>query len=185
MAFILIWDRKYWQHQTVIMYEVFKMNISFSPMKIIAFSFLTLTLFFTQAIYAKDACERCEKITPSEVEKLFTRWNDSLKSKNIDSILSNYAEDAVLLPTLSTSPRKNQADIKKYFVDFVKNGPSGKIQERTIRIGCNWAMDTGLYLFSFSDGKEVQARYTYVYEYVNGKWLIVNHHSSMSPEIFI
>jgi hypothetical protein len=29
----------------------------------------------------------------------------------------------------------------------------------------------------------VHARYTYVYERVNGQWLIAHHHSSAMPEV--
>jgi hypothetical protein len=29
----------------------------------------------------------------------------------------------------------------------------------------------------------VKARYTYVYESVNGQWLIAHHHSSAMPEV--
>jgi uncharacterized protein (TIGR02246 family) len=47
------------------------------------------------------------------------------------------------------------------------------------------AINTGVYRFTLTkDGKQqqVRARYTYVYELRDGKWLIVNHHSSAMPE---
>ena len=43
----------------------------------------------------------------------------------------------------------------------------------------------GVYTFRLSkNGKarKVQARYTYVYEWQDGKWLIAHHHSSAMPE---
>ena len=47
------------------------------------------------------------------------------------------------------------------------------------------AIDTGLYRFTFhnADGTtdSVDARYTFVYEKRDGKWWIINHHSSLVP----
>ena len=55
------------------------------------------------------------------------------------------------------------------------------------RIGCNTASDVGTYSFLLS-GKTpgttetVKARYSFVYEWRDGRWLIAHHHSSMMPE---
>jgi len=52
-----------------------------------------------------------------------------------------------------------------------------------INIGCNYAQDAGIYEFTMgADGSKVKARYTYVYVYENGAWLISQHHSSVMPE---
>jgi uncharacterized protein (TIGR02246 family) len=99
-----------------------------------------------------------------------------------DKVVANYASDGVLLPTVSNKPRTNPAEIRDYFVKFLKSGPQGKIDTRIIKIGCNVAQDVGTYTFKFKDGKTVHARYTYVYEWQNGSWLIAHHHSSAMPE---
>ena len=81
------------------------------------------------------------------------------------------------------SPLIGRAAIRGYFVHFVENKPNGKIDERTIRIGCNAAFDAGLYTFSFGNGNPpVAARFTYIYEYDGGRWLIAHHHSSKRPK---
>ena len=72
---------------------------------------------------------------------------------------------------------------KRIFKDFLKINPQGTINTRTIKIGCNIAQDVGTYTFSLKGGKKVAARYTFVYEYVNDKWLIAHHHSSAMPEV--
>jgi uncharacterized protein (TIGR02246 family) len=128
---------------------------------------------------------RCVNVKANDIKNLFYRWNNSLQTKNPDIVVKNYANNAVLLPTLSHKIHQNTADIREYFVDFLKNSPSGKINHRIIRIGCNSATDTGIYTFTFTNqGKQekVPARYSFVYEYINGKWLIVSHHSSKMPE---
>ena len=48
-----------------------------------------------------------------------------------------------------------------------------------------FALDSGVYTFSLvKEGKpvKVQARYTYLYEKVEGEWKIMNYHSSAMPE---
>lgn len=83
---------------------------------------------------------------------------------------------------MSNKSRTTPAEINDYFVHFLTNGPQGAIDKRVIRIGCNVAQDIGTYTVTFKDGKKVNARYTYVYEYTQGQWLIANHHSSAMPE---
>ncbi len=142
-------------------------------------------IFTPMALADSPKQEVCPSITEKDVASLFDRWNDSLKSKNLDAILANYAPDAVLLPTLSNTPHVNSAQKRKYFVNFLKKDPSGQIDQRVIRFGCDWAVDSGVYTFTLNlHGKpeKVAARYSYVYEYLDGKWLIISHHSSLPPE---
>lgn len=125
---------------------------------------------------------KCASTDDIEVAKLFDRWNNSLKTLDSTKVTANYADDAVLLPTVSNKPRTNHAEIKDYFNSFLKKEPSGVIDKRIIKIGCNVAQDVGVYTFTFKGGQKVTARYTYVYEYENGNWLIAHHHSSAMPE---
>ena len=124
----------------------------------------------------------CVQVTEPQVAALFNRWNDSLRTGDPDKVLANYAEDGVLLATLSNEPRTSRAAMRDYFVKFLKSKPQGSIDKRVIKIGCNVAQDLGTYAFKFADGKTVHARYTYVYEWRNDKWLIAHHHSSAMPE---
>jgi uncharacterized protein (TIGR02246 family) len=123
--------------------------------------------------------------TETEIAKLFDRWNQSLQTRNPDRVIANYALDAILLPTGSNLPRTNHQEIRDYFEHFLNFKPVAIINMRVIRIGRNSAMDSGLYTFTLTkNGKkiEVPARYTFEYEYLNGQWLIVGHHSSIMPE---
>jgi uncharacterized protein (TIGR02246 family) len=124
----------------------------------------------------------CLATSNQQIAGLFDRWNNSLRTLDPNQVVANYAVDAVLLPTVSDKPRLNQTEIREYFVKFLKNAPQGSIDSRTIKIGCNVAQDVGTYTFRFKDGKTVQARYTYVYEWKDGNWLIAHHHSSAMPE---
>jgi hypothetical protein len=53
---------------------------------------------------------------------------------------------------------------------------------RQIKIGCNDALDAGIYTFTFGNGNKVRARYTFTYVLQDGKWLISSQHSSEMPE---
>jgi uncharacterized protein (TIGR02246 family) len=129
----------------------------------------------------------CVQATPTEIAALFDRWNESLATHDPEKVSANYARDAVLLPTVSNRPRTDHAAIKDYFTHFVERNPRATIDDRTIRIGCNTAFDVGTYTFVLSGQKPgmtetVRARYSFIYEWRDGQWLIVHHHSSMMPE---
>ncbi|WP_207922682.1 SgcJ/EcaC family oxidoreductase [Micromonospora sp. KC606] len=115
---------------------------------------------------------------------LFTEWNAALTTGDPDVVADRYADDAVLLPTLSNQVRTNRAQIVDYFEHFLENNPQGEIKQSHINIlDKNTAIDTGVYVFTLAaTGQQVEARYTYVYELRDGRWLIVNHHSSAMPE---
>jgi uncharacterized protein (TIGR02246 family) len=129
----------------------------------------------------------CAVVTTKQIEGLFDRWNTSLATLDPVKVTANYASDAVLLPTVSNTPRTDSASIRDYFVDFLQKHPQGKIDTRTVKIGCNMASDVGTYTFTLSgktpgETQIVKARYSYVYVYRDKKWLIAHHHSSAMPE---
>lgn len=124
----------------------------------------------------------CVAADRAQIAALFDRWNASLATGSPDRVTANYAPDAVLLPTVTNEPRTTPAEIRDYFVKFLKNKPQGTIDKRVIKIDCNVAQDVGTYTFRFADGSSVKARYTYVYQWRDGQWLIAHHHSSAMPE---
>jgi uncharacterized protein (TIGR02246 family) len=147
---------------------------------------VALAALFIPAAADAQSTQTCATVSKEQIAALFDRWNASLASKNPEEIVKNYAEDAVLLPTVSNKPRTNHEEIADYFEHFVQKSPKGAIGTRTIHIGCNDAYDVGTYTFTLTsaDGTaaQVAARYSFVYELRDGKWLIVHHHSSAMPE---
>jgi uncharacterized protein (TIGR02246 family) len=126
----------------------------------------------------------CVAVTESRIADLFRVWNDALKTLDPAKVAETYAEDASLLPTVENGPLVGRDAIRAYFVNFLKKKPVGAIDGKgIIRIGCNVAFDIGLYTFTYGTGDPpTAARYTFVYEYDGGRWLIVHHHSSKRPE---
>ena len=128
----------------------------------------------------------CASVDKRDIAALFDRWNASLATHDPAKVTANYAPEAVLLATVSNRPRTTPAEIEDYFVHFLEKNPKGTIDTRTIRIGCNTASDVGTYTFELKDNNgdvmKVPARYSFIYELHDGKWLIVHHHSSAMPE---
>ena len=128
--------------------------------------------------------ETCKATDEHEIASLFDRWNDSLQTGDADAVVAHYAERSILLPTVSNTPRLTPMEKRAYFADeFLPKQPSGEIDERFIQIGCNSAVDAGLYTFTLKKtGERVSARYSYTYSWDGSKWLITSHHSSAMPE---
>lgn len=123
-----------------------------------------------------------------EVAGLFDRWNSALQTGNPQSVVSLYAPNAVLQPTVSNQVRSTHAQIQDYFEHFLASKPVGQINYREIRhLGPDAALDSGVYTFTLTDAsgkaEKVQARYTFLYERIDGQWKILNHHSSAMPEV--
>src|SRR5881394_3402854 len=117
--------------------------------------------------------ESCKATTEAEIAALFDRWNQSLQTGDPHKVVANYAERSILLPTVSNKPRLTPAEKEDYFHHFLEDRPSDKIDLRTIELGCNTAVDAGLYTFTFGKtGATVSGRYTYTYRWNGSEWLI-------------
>ena len=122
-------------------------------------------------------------VNEEQVIALFGDWNDALATGDPDVVTNMYAEDAVLLPTVSNQVRHNHAEIRDYFVAFLAKQPQGVITESNARVlSDTLATNAGVYVFTFGDGSTVSARFNYTYELRGGAWKIIQHHSSAMPE---
>ena len=113
-------------------------------------------------------------------------WADAMSARDADRVYALYAPDAVLWGTRSPTVRATPDKVREYF-GVLKTVPStykATLGEQHIRVHGDMAMNTGYYTFSqVDDGKEVlrPARFSFVYRKAGGKWLIVDHHSSVVP----
>jgi uncharacterized protein (TIGR02246 family) len=151
-------------------------------MRLIHTSLILLLLSGCATSPVQSDTKTCYRATPAEVSGLFEQWNTALRTGEPPVVVARYAQDSVLLPTLSNTPRHTVAEKVDYFEHFMEKRPVGTIDERHVFVDCNTAVDTGLYTFSFNDGSVAKARYTYTYRRDNGNWLITSHHSSLMPE---
>lgn len=162
-------------------------------MRILLVSVLTLSVSFISACTTiggttptGSKVETCKSVTEPEIAALFDRWNNSLKTGDPQKVVANYDAQSILLPTVSDTPRITAEEKLDYFKHFLEGKPSGKINKSFIQIGCNTALDAGIYTFtSGTTGKDIKARYSYTYKWNGKDWLITSHHSSMMPEQFL
>lgn len=122
------------------------------------------TYFLTNTVLADDLM-RCRKVSVQEIQGLFNRWAKALQTNSPEKVDENYMSTAVLLPTVSR-PRSTSAQRINYFVHFLAEYPRvlAKIDSSTVILGCNSAVDTGLYSFFSKDGEVIHARYTFTYK---------------------
>ena len=132
---------------------------------------------------ANASTQSCKATSKVEIAALFDRWNQSLQTGDAQKVVANYAQQSLLLPTVSNQPRLTPAEKLDYFQHFLENSPSGKIDMSVIEIDCHTAWDAGLYTFNFAKtGTSVSGRYSYTYRWNGTQWLITSHHSSAMPE---
>ena len=125
-------------------------------------------------------------MTQDDIKHLFSIWNRALATGDPDQVTALYAADAVLLPTVSNQVRHNHAEIRDYFVNFLAKKPQGEIDEANTRVLAeNLASNSGVYTFTFGDGTQVTARFSYLYKRIDGEWKIIEHHSSAMPELAV
>ncbi|UXY13760.1 SgcJ/EcaC family oxidoreductase [Chitiniphilus purpureus] len=126
-------------------------------------------------------------LVQQEIAQLFDRWNRALQTGKPGEVAKLYArKGGTLLPTVSNVVRTNRAAIQDYFEHFLALKPYGRIDQSNIRVlDEDTAIDSGVYTFEIvRDGKpdKVQARYSFLYEKIDGTWYIMDHHSSAMPE---
>ncbi len=94
---------------------------------------------------SEELAPSASDITPKQVRALFSLWNNALATGDSRLVASRYAtkSGAVLLPTVSDTPRTDYTGIKDYFDGFLKKQPQGEILDGNIRIGDGWAQDAG------------------------------------------
>lgn len=112
-------------------------------------------------------------------------WAAAYNSREASRITAQYDSEAVFWGTGSKTIRATPDAIGEYFKDAGKR-PDSRVAfgEQHIRIYGDVAISSGYYTFSgVRDGKAVSspARYTMVFHQKNGKWVLVDHHSSRVP----
>ena len=121
------------------------------------------------------------------IKETALRWAAAVKTRKPDNVLELYHPDGVLWGTLSPVVRHGKEAIHDYFTGFLqKEGLTCSFNNGVIRLADGFAFYSGDYEFTWEHhGKEVRvpARFSFVYKLEEGQWLIMEHHSSLFPEL--
>jgi uncharacterized protein (TIGR02246 family) len=140
----------------------------------------------TPEAIAKEKQQQAER---ASVEAATTLWMATVTSGRpnaAETVMQLYAEDAMLLGTVSEQVRDQRSEIKSYF-DYFTQLPRLSVSgyRSFVRVYGDTAINSGYYTFSYEkEGhtKVVPARFTFNYRRINGQWLIEDHHSSAIPK---
>lgn len=125
------------------------------------------------------------------VQKAYHEWVAAIGQAKGDpaAMVKFYAPHAVLLPTLSSEIMINhQGGLDGYFQNLTSFPNIHCVSEQLMTrvLSPDTAMNSGLYKFTYDNPEtgETQtllARFNFIYQEVDGEWLIVSHHSSVRP----
>jgi hypothetical protein len=112
-------------------------------------------------------------------------WVSTINSRQPSAVSRLYSDDAVFLPTLSHSRIHGSMDRTTYFARLLgKSGFRVDILELDLQMLGDVGVCSGIYDFDYSfrgDDARLEARFSMVFQRINGVYRIVNHHSSQVP----
>ena len=117
---------------------------------------------------------------------LLNSWKKNIDTKNLDGIVNNYSQGAILLATFSEDIIFGSNAIRNYFDNLFKkqNLSVEFINPKFIQKFKKVFIVAGTYNFTYTENdikKIVKARYTFVLEPINGELKIAKQHSSVVP----
>jgi len=142
------------------------------------------------ALLSACATPAADLATPKDQVAAATRaWIDAMSNHDQERVVALYDPEAVLWGTTSPQLRDSPATVRDYF-NFLRTAPpyyKGVLGEQRIRVHGDTAINTGTYTFvgpaRDAAGNPISrpARFSFVYRNRDGRWLIVDHHSSAVP----
>jgi uncharacterized protein (TIGR02246 family) len=120
-----------------------------------------------------------------DVKAATQAWADAFNARSIERTAALYAPDAAFWGTTSQTLRDTPAAIREYFGNMPTT-PQTRVTfgESRIRVYGDLAINTGYYTFSgVRDGQPTStpARFSFTFRLRDGRWWIVDHHSSALP----
>jgi len=120
-------------------------------------------------------------MSDSTTTELLQKWTSAIKNGDPKQVTSLYHEDGILLGTFSPKERVGHKLILEYFEGLLKSPVEVQIVSEHLHVFESSAVNSGLYNF-ISDGKIINARFSFAYSKNDAEWKIIAHHSSILPE---
>ena len=115
------------------------------------------------------------------MNELLQKWVNAIKNGDPKQVTDLYHVDAILLGTFSNKERIGYKLILEYFENLLKSPVEVEIVSEHQATSETYSLNSGLYNF-VTEGKTINARFSFVYQKGNDGWKIVSHHSSVMPE---
>lgn len=148
----------------------------------LARNLLILSLIVSSSFLAKPS----DAASSPDVAAALDAWKAAVESGDLKDIMKLYDKNAMMISTFAQAPLTKRSEIEDYFKKVVVNeGIKVDILESHPRVFGAMATNDGRYELSYTqEGEEVNipARFTFVYQLQNGKWLIVDQHASQMPD---
>ncbi len=117
----------------------------------------------------------------------FARWEAALLTREPKNVAALYTGNATLLPTMAKKVITDHDGLMEYFTFFGSFLPTvSMVEEHVIEIAEQSYLHCGVYRFTLTmEGAEqqVDARFTMVWQKIDGEWKIFHHHSSRVPVV--
>ena len=117
----------------------------------------------------------------STASELLQKWTSAIKNGDPKQVTSFYHENGILLGTFSPKERVGHELILEYFESLLKSPVEVQIVSEHSHVFESTAVNSGLYNF-ITNGKTINARFSFVYSKNDDEWKIISHHSSVLPE---
>ena len=111
-------------------------------------------------------------------------WTDRFSSHDLEGLLSLYDREAVFWGTSSQIIRDTPELIRDYFKGVPTSTMTVAVTDSRVRVLGAVAVNSGYYTFTAMRNGQPDprpARFSFTYRLRDGKWLIVDHHSSSVP----
>jgi len=120
-------------------------------------------------------------MSDSIASELLQKWTSAIKNGDPKQVTSLYHEDGILLGTFSAKERVGHELILEYFESLLKSPVEVQIVSEHSHVFESSAVNSGLYNF-ITDGKTINARFSFAYSKNDAEWKIIAHHSSVLPK---